>query len=74
MHFLNIFVGAISILFFKCLNAAEPPYGQLSVQGTHLVDSNGKIVQLRGIGLFWSIWMSKYWNRETIHVNNFKHF
>ena len=48
--------------------AADPPYGKLSINGAKLTDANGNTVQLRGMSLFWSVWMDKYWNQETIHV------
>ena len=41
-------------------------YGQLSVDGNKIVDKNGKAVQLRGMSLFWSQWIGKYYNAETV--------
>ncbi len=41
-------------------------YGQLSVSGNKILDKNGKPVQLRGMSLFWSQWIGKYYNEETV--------
>lgn len=41
-------------------------YGHLSVKGHHVLGEKGDTVQLRGMSLFWSQWMGKYYNVETI--------
>nr|UNG40284.1 glycoside hydrolase family 5 subfamily 2 [Agapanthia villosoviridescens] len=41
-------------------------HGQLSVKGTQLVDRSGQPVQLKGMSLFWSVWMEYYWNAEAV--------
>lgn len=41
-------------------------YGQLRVSGNKIVDKNGTAVQLRGMSLYWSQWVPKYWNYNTI--------
>nr|UNG40276.1 glycoside hydrolase family 5 subfamily 2 [Acanthocinus aedilis] len=41
-------------------------HGQLSVDGIHLVNQNGENVQLKGMGLFWSIWMPYFYNKTTV--------
>nr|AHI15746.1 glycoside hydrolase family 5 subfamily 2 [Apriona japonica] len=41
-------------------------HGKLSVQGTQLVNQNGEAVQLKGMSMFWSVWMPKYWNEATV--------
>lgn len=41
-------------------------YGQLRVQGNRIVDQNGNAVQLRGMSLYWSQWVPKYWNANTV--------
>lgn len=41
-------------------------YGQLSIDGNHVVDQHGDPIQLRGMSLFWSQWMAQYWTPETI--------
>lgn len=41
-------------------------HGKLSVQGTQLVNQNGEAVQLKGMSMFWSVWMPKYWNAATV--------
>jgi len=40
--------------------------GQLSIEGVHLVDQNGKPAQLAGMSLFWSQWIGKYYNYKCI--------
>jgi len=46
-------------------NAVER-HGQLQVKGNRIVGKDGKPVQLRGMSLFWSQWIGKYYNRETV--------
>ena len=41
-------------------------YGQLKVSGTKIKDMNGRPVTLRGMSLFWSQWMGKYYNDDCI--------
>ena len=41
-------------------------YGQLSVQGNRIVDKNGQAVQLRGMSLYWSQWVPKFYNYNAI--------
>jgi endoglucanase len=41
-------------------------YGKLKVLGNKIVDKNGNPIQLRGMSLFWSQWIGKYYNRETV--------
>lgn len=41
-------------------------HGQLSVNGANLVNQYGKIVQLKGMALYWSQWKPQYWNEETV--------
>lgn len=47
-------------------NTIVGKYGQLSVDGTNIVDKNGNAVALRGMSLFWSQWAPSYYNEETI--------
>jgi endoglucanase len=46
-------------------NAVEE-FGQLSVSGSKIIDKNSDPVQLRGMSLFWSQWIGKYYNYNTI--------
>lgn len=41
-------------------------YGQLSVKGNQITDKSGQPVQLRGMSLFWSQWIGKYYNAEAV--------
>jgi endoglucanase len=41
-------------------------HGQLRVQGNRIVDEHGAPVQLRGMSLYWSQWIPKYYNAATV--------
>jgi endoglucanase len=41
-------------------------YGQLHIEGTHLLNQQNDIVTLEGMSLFWSQWMGKYYNYNCI--------
>jgi endoglucanase len=41
-------------------------HGQLRVQGNRIVDQKGVPVQLRGMSLYWSQWIPKYYNAATV--------
>jgi endoglucanase len=41
-------------------------HGQLRVQGNRIVDESGAPVQLRGMSLFWSQWIPKYYTANTV--------
>jgi len=41
-------------------------YGNLSVNGSQVVDQNGLPVRLQGMSMFWSMWMDKYWTADTV--------
>jgi endoglucanase len=41
-------------------------HGNLSVDGTHIVDQTGYPISLRGMSLFWSQWMGKFYNSDCI--------
>ncbi|MBO9701388.1 MAG: cellulase family glycosylhydrolase [Sporocytophaga sp.] len=41
-------------------------HGQLRVQGNKIVDKNGAPVQLRGMSLYWSQWLPKYYTYNTV--------
>jgi len=50
-------------------SAAQNPvqqYGQLRVDGNRIVDKKGKPVQLKGMSLFWSQWMGKYYQADAV--------
>ena len=48
------------------LESVNPPYGQLKITGTHVTNSSGSPVQLRGMSLYFSSWQSQFWNLETV--------
>jgi endoglucanase len=41
-------------------------HGQLRVQGNRIVDASGAPVQLRGMSLYWSQWIPKYYTYNTV--------
>jgi endoglucanase len=41
-------------------------HGQLRVQGNRIVDQAGVPVQLRGMSLYWSQWIPKYYTASTV--------
>jgi endoglucanase len=45
---------------------AVQKYGQLRVMGNKIVDQNNSPVVLRGMSLFWSQWMPKYYDYYTL--------
>nr|ABY52965.1 GHF5 endoglucanase [Ditylenchus africanus] len=65
---MKFFASLVIILNIAVSFAVSPPYGQLSVSGKNLKGSNGQNVQLRGMSLFWSQWMDKYYNADTIQA------
>lgn len=42
-------------------------HGQLKVVGNKILDQHGNAVQLRGMSLFWSQWMDKYYNKMAVN-------
>lgn len=42
-------------------------HGRLQVSGNSIVDESGQPAQLRGMSMFWSQWMSKYWDADAVH-------
>lgn len=57
----------VSALFRKKGGTPVEIYGQLGIEGSCLVDENKVPVQLRGMSLFWSQWMGKYWNNDVVN-------
>lgn len=67
----NLVRGAIAALMLAFASAAhaETPverHGQLRIEGTRLTDAHGRPVTLRGMSLFWSQWIPRYYNEATI--------
>lgn len=42
-------------------------HGALKVKGNRIVDASGKPIQVAGMSMFWSGWMSKYWNSGVVN-------
>jgi len=59
----NIFIFS----FYLCIVlAVNPPYGRLSVKNGQLTGSNGQAVQLRGISLWFSQWLTQWYSPEAV--------
>jgi len=41
-------------------------HGQLTIRGNQIIGKHGKRVRLRGMSMFWSQWMGKYWNLNVV--------
>jgi endoglucanase len=56
------------VMHSQVVTATTPveQYGQLKVLGNQVVGQDGQAVQLRGMSLFWSQWMGKYYNAEAV--------
>jgi endoglucanase len=70
MQKICISVLASCFLFFIATGVqaqtAVEEYGHLSVKGNRIVDKNGDPVQLKGMSLFWSQEIGKYYNYSCI--------
>ncbi len=42
-------------------------HGHLRVEGNRIVDQHGNPAQLRGMSLFWSQWMDRYYNKRVVN-------
>lgn len=57
-------------LFISLFIVAQTPVeknGQLQIEGTQLLNQHKQPVQLRGMSLFWSQWIGKYYNKEVVN-------
>src|SRR5258705_2855097 len=54
------------ILFFGVHAQPVKKYGQLRVEGTKLVDKNGKTVVLRGMSFGWHNWWPRFYSEGTV--------
>ncbi len=64
----NVITGDFeaSTLPFSASNTFVGQKGAIKTQGNKLIDSNGDIIQLRGMSLFWSQWIGKYYNADAV--------
>jgi len=56
-------------MVFHCLFVNAQPvktHGQLKVEGTKLLDKNGKLVVLRGVSFGWHNWWPRFYNAGTV--------
>jgi Endoglucanase len=72
--FKGFFISFLSLLLLSCNNSTEcntnttpvSRNGQLSVQGTYLVNSEKKPIVLRGVSLGWHNWWPRFYNESVI--------
>ncbi|MDA3928522.1 MAG: glycoside hydrolase family 5 protein [Prolixibacteraceae bacterium] len=50
-----------------CFSQSVKKNGQLSVNGTQLVNEQGKAVVLRGVSFGWHNWWPRFYNEETVN-------
>ena len=55
-----------SVLAPSASNTFVGQKGTLKTQGNKLIDSNGDIIQLRGMSLFWSQWEGEFYNAPAV--------
>ena len=65
-YFLLIFCLLIIQNFAHAQKTIVDRYGKLTVKGSHIMSEYGDTVQLRGMALFWSQWMGKYYNKSCV--------
>jgi endoglucanase len=65
---LKLSITAFSVLFIYFFGNAQPvkTHGQLKVEGTKLVDKNGKPVVLRGMSFGWHNWWPRFYNAGAV--------
>jgi len=68
-HFLTawfVLLGFIALCLPVHSQTPVETWGQLHVEGTKIVSEQGEPVALRGMSLFWSQWIGKYYNDECV--------
>jgi endoglucanase len=63
---LNNIIYATKIRSNKSETTVVEKFGLLKVEGNKIVDRNGNPVVFRGMSLFWSQWIGKYYNYDCI--------
>lgn len=65
---LKLSITAFSVLFIYFFSNAQPvkTHGQLKVEGTKLIDKNGKPVVLRGMSFGWHNWWPRFYNAGAV--------
>lgn len=68
MAWMKAFVLVLAALIATVAHAKTPVerHGQLRIEGTRVVDAQGAPVTLRGMSLFWSQWIPRYYNEATL--------
>ncbi|MBN2215659.1 MAG: glycoside hydrolase family 5 protein [Bacteroidales bacterium] len=67
-HIQVVFLSALIIFCFEAVRSQPVKrHGNLSVQGTRMVDQNGSTVVLKGVSFGWHNWWPRFYNKETVH-------
>jgi endoglucanase len=68
----NLCIILVSALFLiscgQISDNAVSKHGQLSVEGTSMVDEHGEKVMLKGVSYGWHNWWPRFYNEETVKV------
>ncbi len=62
-------IGMVVVLFITCQTNSPTPVGEnghLSINGTYMVNQDGKPIALKGMSLFWSQWEGQFYNYDCI--------
>ncbi len=62
-------MGMVLALFICCQPKVPTPVdenGHLSINGTYIVNQEGKPIALKGMSLFWSQWEGQFYNYDCI--------
>src|ERR1041384_6223171 len=63
----KLFLAIVSLMFSGIVSAQPvKKHGQLKVEGTKLVDKNGKAVVLRGVSFGWHNWWPRFYNAGAV--------
>nr|UNG40280.1 glycoside hydrolase family 5 subfamily 2 [Anisarthron barbipes] len=68
-------INSIDIAISKdALPETVSKHGRLHVDGVNLMDEHNQRVQLKGMSLFWSVWMPQFYNQATVDgIKNYCH-
>lgn len=66
LHKRNVLLVILVSISVLCAQTPVQKYGQLKIQGNKILDQNNSPAQLRGMSFFWSQWIGKYYNYNTV--------
>ena len=70
MKYILIFLSIISLALPYKAYAQTPVEEnvQLRIEGPHLKNKDGEVLQLKGMSLFWSQWQPKFYSAKTVEI------